>query len=101
VPGTEARPRVQPVFDAIGHRIIRAGQAGAGTRLKLVTNSWGAGRSRGGRRDDRAGRGTAGGVDVKGSSKKELMDRAAKLGIRGRSTMTKQELGEAIVRKQD
>lgn len=36
----EARPRVHPVFDAIGHRIIRAGQAGAGTRLKLVTNSW-------------------------------------------------------------
>jgi 3-hydroxyisobutyrate dehydrogenase len=36
----EARPRVQPVFDAIGHRTIRAGQAGAGTRLKMVTNSW-------------------------------------------------------------
>jgi 3-hydroxyisobutyrate dehydrogenase len=36
----EARPRVEPVFDAIGHRTIRAGQAGAGTRLKLVTNSW-------------------------------------------------------------
>jgi 3-hydroxyisobutyrate dehydrogenase len=36
----QARPRVQPVFDAIGHRTIRAGQAGAGTRLKLVTNSW-------------------------------------------------------------
>jgi 3-hydroxyisobutyrate dehydrogenase len=36
----EARPRVQPVFDAIGHRTIRAGQAGAGTRLKLVVNSW-------------------------------------------------------------
>ena len=44
---------------------------------------------------------TAGGVDVKGSSKQELMDRAAKLGIRGRSKMTKQELGEAIARKQD
>jgi cation transport regulator ChaB len=44
---------------------------------------------------------SAGGVDVKGSSKKELMDRAAKLGIRGRSKMTKQELGEAIARKQD
>jgi cation transport regulator ChaB len=44
---------------------------------------------------------TAGGVDVLGSSKKELMDRAAKLGIRGRSKMTKQELGEAIARKQD
>ena len=36
----EARPRVQPVFDAIGHRTIRVGEAGAGTRLKLVTNSW-------------------------------------------------------------
>jgi cation transport regulator ChaB len=44
---------------------------------------------------------TAGGVDVKGSSKQELMDRAAKLGIRGRSKMTKQELGEAIASKQD
>jgi cation transport regulator ChaB len=44
---------------------------------------------------------TAGGVDVIGSSRQELMDRAAKLGIRGRSRMTKQELGEAIASKQD
>ncbi|MBV9379486.1 MAG: ChaB family protein [Streptosporangiaceae bacterium] len=44
---------------------------------------------------------TAGGVDVEGSSKKELMDRAAKLNVRGRSKMSKQELGEAIARKQD
>jgi len=36
----EARPRTQPVFDAIGQRTIQAGEAGAGTRLKLVTNSW-------------------------------------------------------------
>lgn len=36
----EARSTIRPVFDAIGHRIIRAGQAGAGSRLKLVTNSW-------------------------------------------------------------
>lgn len=36
----EARPRTQPVFDAIAHRVIRVGEAGAGTRLKLVTNSW-------------------------------------------------------------
>jgi 3-hydroxyisobutyrate dehydrogenase len=36
----EARPRVQPVFDAVGQRTIRVGEAGAGTRLKLVTNSW-------------------------------------------------------------
>jgi cation transport regulator ChaB len=44
---------------------------------------------------------SAGGVDVKGSSRKELMERAADLGIRGRSKMNKQELGEAIARKQD
>jgi 3-hydroxyisobutyrate dehydrogenase len=36
----QARPRIQPVFDAIGQRVIRAGQAGAGTRLKIVINSW-------------------------------------------------------------
>jgi 3-hydroxyisobutyrate dehydrogenase len=36
----EARLRLVPVFDAIGQRTIRAGEAGAGTRLKLVTNSW-------------------------------------------------------------
>jgi 3-hydroxyisobutyrate dehydrogenase len=36
----EARPRVKPVFDAIGHRTIRVGQAGAGSALKLVVNSW-------------------------------------------------------------
>lgn len=36
----EARMRTQPIFDAIGQRTIRAGEAGAGSRLKLVTNSW-------------------------------------------------------------
>ena len=36
----EARPRVQPVFDAVGQKTIWTGEAGMGTRLKLVTNSW-------------------------------------------------------------
>jgi 3-hydroxyisobutyrate dehydrogenase len=36
----EARPRLQPVFDAIGQKTIRVGEAGAGSRLKLVANSW-------------------------------------------------------------
>jgi 3-hydroxyisobutyrate dehydrogenase len=36
----EARPRLVPVFDAIGQRTIRAGEAGAGSRLKLVANCW-------------------------------------------------------------
>jgi cation transport regulator ChaB len=44
---------------------------------------------------------TAGGVDVNGHTKDELLERARKLGVRGRSTMTKAELGRAIARKQD
>jgi 3-hydroxyisobutyrate dehydrogenase len=38
-----ARERCQPLFDAIGSRTIWLGEAGAGTRLKLVTNTWIAG----------------------------------------------------------
>lgn len=35
------RERAQPVFDAIGQRTMWVGEeAGAGTRLKLVTNAW-------------------------------------------------------------
>jgi len=34
------RDRVEPVFDAIGKRTMWVGDAGAGTRLKLATNSW-------------------------------------------------------------
>jgi 3-hydroxyisobutyrate dehydrogenase len=36
----EARPRLQPVFDVIGQKTIRVGEAGAGSRLKLVANTW-------------------------------------------------------------
>jgi 3-hydroxyisobutyrate dehydrogenase len=32
--------RVQPVFDAVGQKTIWVGEAGAGTRLKLVANNW-------------------------------------------------------------
>jgi len=34
------RERVRPVFDAIGTKTIWLAEAGAATRLKLVTNSW-------------------------------------------------------------
>jgi 3-hydroxyisobutyrate dehydrogenase len=36
----EARSRVAPLFGALGQRTIWAGEAGAGTRLKLVNNTW-------------------------------------------------------------
>jgi hypothetical protein len=44
---------------------------------------------------------TYGGVDVLGHTKDELMERARKLDVRGRSRMTKAELAKAIARKQD
>jgi 3-hydroxyisobutyrate dehydrogenase len=34
------RDRVQPIFDAVGQKTLWVGGAGAGTRLKLVANSW-------------------------------------------------------------
>jgi len=54
--------------------------------------------ARGGRSTNRE---TAGGGDVERHSKQALLERARRLGIRGRSTMTKMELGKAIARKQD
>ncbi len=41
-----------------------------------------------------------GGVDAVGNTKEELMERAKKLDIRGRSRMNKGQLAEAIARKQ-
>ena len=43
---------------------------------------------------------TFGGVDVEGNTKRQLYERARKLGIEGRSTMTKTELARAIGRRQ-
>jgi cation transport regulator ChaB len=46
----------------------------------------------------RGGGKTYGGVDVEGSSKEELYRQARKLGVEGRSQMSKKELAEAIAR---
>jgi hypothetical protein len=58
-------------------------------------------RARQGGRAAREGRGeTFGGVDYYGHSRDELYARAKKLGVSGRSSMTKKELAKAIARKQ-
>jgi len=36
----EVRERSEPVFDAMGSKTVWLGEAGAGSRLKLVTNNW-------------------------------------------------------------
>jgi cation transport regulator ChaB len=43
---------------------------------------------------------TFGGVDVEGNTKDELYERARRLGVEGRSRMSKRELARAIARKQ-
>jgi cation transport regulator ChaB len=43
---------------------------------------------------------TFGGVDVEGNTKEELYERARRLGVEGRSTMSKRELARAIARQQ-
>lgn len=53
------------------------------------------------KRRGRRGGESAGGVDVLGHTRTQLLDRARRLGVAGRSKMTKLELGKAIARKQD
>jgi 3-hydroxyisobutyrate dehydrogenase len=36
----EARERCEPIFDAISQKAVWLGEAGTGTRMKLVINSW-------------------------------------------------------------
>ncbi|HEX8104765.1 MAG TPA: ChaB family protein [Solirubrobacteraceae bacterium] len=44
---------------------------------------------------------TFGGVDVNGNTKAELYERAKRVGVKGRSKMSKEDLARAIARKQD
>ncbi len=48
---------------------------------------------------DTGGR-THGGVDARGNTKEQLYERAKKLDVSGRSRMSKEELADAIARKQ-
>ena len=48
----------------------------------------------------RKGGKTFGGVDVLGNTRQKLYERAKSLGVKGRSKMSKEELAEAIARKQ-
>ena len=49
----------------------------------------------------RKGGKTYGGVDVLGHTRDELYQRAKDLGVKGRSSMSKTQLAEAIAKKQD
>jgi ChaB len=82
-------------FAALKHAFEKVGDHWEPKRTKGPSDPQAA---RGGR-TARVGRGqTYGGVDVMGRNKRELMDLARRLNIRGRSSMTKDELGRAISR---
>ena len=55
--------------------------------------------AKGGKAARRGGK-TFGGVDVLGNTRQKLYERAKGLGVKGRSSMSKEELAEAIARKQ-
>ncbi len=55
--------------------------------------------AKGGKAAGKGGK-TFGGVDVLGNTRQKLYERARSLGIKGRSSMSKEELAEAIARKQ-
>jgi len=56
--------------------------------------------AKGGAAARRGGGRTHGGVDVRGNTKAELYDRAQRAGVKGRSKMSKEELADALARKQ-
>ena len=80
---------------ALKHSFEKVGDHWEPKRAKGPSDPRAASRSQNGTR----GR-TYGGVDVFGHSKQELYERAKKLGIEGRSSMSKEELASAIARKQ-
>jgi cation transport regulator ChaB len=58
-------------------------------------------RSKKSQKEKRQGKGeTYGGVDVEGNSKKDLVERAKKAGVKGYSSMNKKELAKALSRKE-
>jgi cation transport regulator ChaB len=58
-------------------------------------------RSKKSQQEKRQGKGeTYGGVDIEGNSKKDLVERAKKAGVKGYSSMNKKELARALSRKE-
>jgi hypothetical protein len=84
-------------FAALKHSFEKVGDRWVSKQRKGPSDP----RARRGGRAAREGRGqTFGGVDYYGHSRDELYARARKLGVSGRSSMTKKELAKAIARKQ-
>jgi cation transport regulator ChaB len=83
-------------FAALKHSFEKVGDRWQPKKAKGPSDPQAAKSGRSARRGGR----TFGGVDVLGNTRKALYQRARKLGVKGRSSMSKEELAEAIARKQ-
>lgn len=82
-------------FSALKHSFEKAGDKWEPKDKKGPSDSRAAAKAG----EARSGKGKSyGGVDVKGSSKQELMEKARTMGIKGRSSMTKDQLGDALAK---
>jgi cation transport regulator ChaB len=83
-------------FDALKHSYEKVGDRWVAKRKKGPSDAQAA---RSGP-DARPRRQTAGGVDVLGHTREELLERAKRLGITGRHRMNKEDLGAAIAKRE-
>jgi cation transport regulator ChaB len=83
-------------FAALKHSFEKVGDRWQPKKAKGPSDPQAAKSGRSARRGGR----TFGGVDVVGNTRKALYQRARKLGVKGRSSMSKEDLAEAIARKQ-
>lgn len=83
-------------FAALKHSFEKVGDGWQPKKQKGPSDPQAA---KGGRAARRGGK-TFGGVDVLGNSRKALYERARRLGVKGRSSMSKEELADGIARKQ-
>jgi len=95
--GDEARAH-RTAWSAVKHSFEKVGDHWEEKDHKGPSDAQAAQRGRAARDRPKA---TAGGVDAKANTKDELLRRARKLDVKGRSTMSKHELAQAIARKQD
>lgn len=83
-------------FSAVKHSFEKAGDRWVPKKRKGPSDP----RARKGAAEARAGKGeTFGGVDYEGRTRKELADRARRLGITGAGRMDKKSLARALARK--
>lgn len=84
-------------FSAVKHSFEKKGDHWEPKKRKGPSDPQAA---KGGRAARRGSSKTYGGVDAVGNSKQELYERAKKLGVKGRSRMSKAQLAEAVGKKQ-